>query len=57
LNETGEIVNKRREAFTHQVKQLVLGRLQERVDDDLRARLSTDLDPYAAADELLQGWR
>jgi hypothetical protein len=31
--------------------------LQERLDDDLQARLSTDLDPYAAADALLQGWR
>jgi LAO/AO transport system kinase len=57
LNETGEIVSKRREAFAHQVRQLVLGRLQERLDDDLQARLSTDLDPYAAADALLQGWR
>ena len=30
LNETGEIVSKRREAFAHQVRQLVLGQLQER---------------------------
>lgn len=57
LNETGEIVSKRREAFAHQVRQLVLGKLQERLEDDLHARLSTDLDPYAAADALLQSWK
>lgn len=56
LNETGEIEDKRREAFTHQVRQLVLGKLQERLDGDLNARLSTDLDPYAAAEALLQSW-
>ncbi len=56
LNETGEIVSKRREAFAHQVRQLVLGKLQERVEDDLRAQLSTDVDPYAAAEALLRSW-
>jgi len=56
LNETGEIESKRREAFAHQVRQLVLGKLQERLEDDLDARLSTDLDPYAAAEALLQSW-
>lgn len=56
LNETGEIVSKRREAFAHQVRQLVLGKLQERLDSDLDGQLSTDLDPYAAAEALLQSW-
>jgi LAO/AO transport system kinase len=56
LNETGEIESKRREAFAHQVRQLVLGKLQERVEDDLRTRLSTDVDPYAAAEALLRSW-
>jgi LAO/AO transport system kinase len=56
LDETGEIESKRREAFSHQVRQLVLGKLQERVEDDLRARLSTDVDPYAAAEALLRSW-
>ncbi|MGB6986267.1 MAG: methylmalonyl Co-A mutase-associated GTPase MeaB [Candidatus Aquilonibacter sp.] len=56
LNETGEIEGKRREAFAHQVRQLVLGKLQERLDSDLRGKLSTDLDPYAAAEALLQSW-
>jgi LAO/AO transport system kinase len=56
LNETGEIEDKRREAFAHQVRQLVLGKLQERVEDDLRTQLSTDVDPYAAAEALLRSW-
>jgi LAO/AO transport system kinase len=56
LNETGEIESKRREAFAHQVRQLVLGKLQERLEGDLHSRLSTDLDPYAAAEALLQSW-
>ena len=56
LNETGEIESKRREAFTHQVRQLVLGKLQERLEDELHTHLSTDLDPYAAAEALLQSW-
>jgi LAO/AO transport system kinase len=56
LDETGEIEKKRRETFTHQVRQLVLGKLQERVDGDLEERLPVGLDPYAAAEALLQGW-
>jgi len=56
LDETGEIESKRREAFAHQVRQLVLGKLQQRVDGDLRERLPAGLDPYAAAEALLQGW-
>jgi LAO/AO transport system kinase len=56
LNETGEIESKRREAFAHQVRQLVLGKLQRRLEGDLDAQLSTDLDPYAAAEALLQSW-
>ena len=56
LDETGEIEGKRREAFTHQVRQLVLGKLQERLEGELHTHLSTDLDPYAAAEALLQSW-
>ncbi|HTX57937.1 MAG TPA: methylmalonyl Co-A mutase-associated GTPase MeaB [Candidatus Acidoferrales bacterium] len=56
LNETGEIESKRREAFAHQVRHLVLGRLQERLESDLHARLTDDVDPYAAAEALLQSW-
>ncbi len=56
LDETGEIESKRREAFTHQVRQLVLGKLQERLEGELHTHLSTDLDPYAAAEALLQSW-
>jgi GTPase len=53
LNETGEIEAKRREAFTHQVRQLVLGRLQKRLEGQLHHLVRTDLDPYAAADAVL----
>jgi LAO/AO transport system kinase len=56
LDETGEIESKRRETFAHQVRQLVLGKLQQRVDGDLRERLPAGLDPYAAAEALLQRW-
>ena len=53
LNESGEIAEKRREAYAHQVRQLTLGRLQKRLEHDLREHVHTDLDPYAAADQLL----
>jgi LAO/AO transport system kinase len=53
LNETGEIAQRRRDAFTHQVRQLALGRLEERLDLALRKDAPTDIDPYEAADRLL----
>jgi LAO/AO transport system kinase len=53
LNESGEIEQKRREAYAHQVRQLTLGRLQKRLEHDLRGHVQTDVDPYAAADQLL----
>lgn len=56
LNETGEIETKRREAFVHQVRQLALGKIRERLEADLRSRLVTGLDPYAAAESLLHSW-
>lgn len=54
LNETGEIEEKRREAFTHQVRQLALGRLQKRLQNELAHHVRTDIDPYAAADAVLR---
>lgn len=53
LNESGEIESKRREAYAHQVRQLTMGRLQKRLEHDLREHVHTELDPYAAADRLL----
>ncbi len=53
LNETGEIVRRRRDAFVHQVRQLALGRLGERLERALRSQEPDDLDPYAAADRIL----
>jgi LAO/AO transport system kinase len=56
LNETGEIEQRRHEAFLHQVRQLVLGRLERRVDGALHERvreLDSEIDPYEAADRIL----
>jgi LAO/AO transport system kinase len=53
LNETGEIAQRRRDAFTHQVRQLALGRLERRLDHALRTQTPADVDPYEAADRLL----
>ena len=53
LNETGEIVEKRREAFSHQVRQLALGRLEKRLERELQRDLATGVDPYEAADRVL----
>ena len=52
LNETGEIARRRRDAFDHQVRQLALARLEERLDRALET-VGDDVDPYAAADRLL----
>ncbi len=53
LNETGEIERRRRDAFTHQVRQLALGRLEQRLNRALQAQTRGDLDPYEAADRIL----
>jgi LAO/AO transport system kinase len=53
LHETGEIERRRHDAFTHQVRQLALGRLEQRLDRALQERPHDDLDPYEAADRVL----
>ena len=53
LNETGEIERRRRDAFTHQVRQLALGRLERRLNRALQAQARDELDPYEAADRVL----
>ncbi len=53
LNETGEIETRRREAFAHQVRQLAMGKLQKRLEHDLRVESPGGLDPYALADRIL----
>jgi LAO/AO transport system kinase len=53
LNETGEIERRRRDAFTHQVRQLALGRIEQRLDRALKDRPRNDLDPYEAADRVI----
>jgi LAO/AO transport system kinase len=56
LNETGEMEQRRREAFIHQVRQLALGRLERRLDRALREDASDDVDPYEAADRILSSF-
>ena len=56
LNESGEIEERRRQAFLHQVRQLALGRLERRLDRELAHERSADLDPYEAADHVLQNF-
>ncbi len=53
LNETGEIETRRRDAFTHQVRQLALGRIEQRLDRMLELDLGDDVDPYEAADRIV----
>lgn len=53
LNETGEIAQRRREAFTHQVRQLALGRLERRLDRAIADENADGIDPYEAADRVL----
>ena len=53
LNETGEIAEKRREAFLHQVRQLALGRLERRLDRTLQRAAPDGVDPYVAAERVL----
>ncbi|MFY9718997.1 MAG: hypothetical protein WAK16_05070, partial [Candidatus Cybelea sp.] len=53
LNETGEIEHRRRDAFTHQVRQLALGRIEQRLDRMLDREITGGLDPYEAADRIV----
>lgn len=53
LSETGEIERRRRDAFTHQVRQLALGRVERRLDRALKAQPRNGLDPYEAAERVL----
>jgi LAO/AO transport system kinase len=53
LNETGEIAERRREAFLHQVRQLALVRLERRLDRALQRSAPDGVDPYVAAERVL----
>jgi LAO/AO transport system kinase len=52
LRESGAIRAKRRSAFAHRVRQLALGTLERRIEDAIDD-LGDDLDPYAAAETVL----
>jgi LAO/AO transport system kinase len=53
LRESGAMSDKRRSAFAHRVRQLALGTLEDRIQAVI-GELSDDLDPYAAADDVLE---
>jgi LAO/AO transport system kinase len=53
LQESGEIVQRRRQAFLHAVRQLALGRLEKRLDSALAGASVEGVDPYAAAERVL----
>lgn len=54
LRQSGEISEKRREAFMHQVRQLALGHLQRKLERELQTEIAAGVDPYAAAERVLQ---
>jgi LAO/AO transport system kinase len=56
LQHSGEMEEKRREAFTHQVRQLALGQLQRKLERELESEVAAGVDPYAAAERVLQNF-
>jgi len=56
LRESGELEEKRREAFAHQVRQLALGQLERKLDRQLASDLAAGVDPYAAAERVLHAF-
>lgn len=56
LQQSGEMAEKRREAFTHQVRQLALGHLQRKLERELQSEVVAGVDPYAAAERVLQSF-
>ena len=56
LQHSGEMAEKRREAFTHQVRQLALGHLQRKLERELESEVAAGVDPYAAAERVLQNF-
>ncbi len=56
LQRSGEMREKRREAFRHQVRQLALGHLQRKLDRELDSEVAAGVDPYAATERILQNF-
>jgi len=52
-DQTGEMAQKRREAFAHQVRQLAMGHLQRKLEREIETNLPTSVDPYDAAERVL----
>jgi len=56
LRESGELDERRRESFAHQVRQLALGQLERKLDRQLASELAAGVDPYAAAERVLHAF-
>ncbi len=56
LHETGEVEDKRLQAFRHQVRQLARGRLERRLEEELSAEMAAEVDPYEAAARVLHAF-
>jgi len=56
LEHSGEMEEKRREAFTHQVRQLARGHLERKLERELESEVAAGVDPYAAAERVLQSF-
>ncbi|MBD5634841.1 MAG: hypothetical protein IAI49_10215, partial [Candidatus Eremiobacteraeota bacterium] len=57
LRESGGLIHKRREAFAHRVRALVMGDVQRRVDARIAALLELPAhgtDPYRAAEAIVE---
>lgn len=56
LHASGELVQKRQDAFTHQVRQLTLGQLRRKLERELSADVVAGADPYAASERVLHAF-
>jgi LAO/AO transport system kinase len=56
LQSSGQLSERRREAFIHQVRQLAMGHLQRKLERELESEVAAGADPYAAAERVLQSF-
>lgn len=54
LRSSGELGAKRQEAFAHQVRQLAMGHLARQLEREMQNEVASGVDPYAAAERVLQ---
>ncbi len=54
LQQSGELARRQREAFAHRVRRLALAHLERRLARELESEVAAGVDPYAAAESVLQ---